>query len=92
MLFVQTIHPWGQALSDEDIIEALALLLSETDDRPGRQGRQEFEGQGRPVFNLDPDDLEQDRGYIGRQKSARQDFENVLGECKTTGYETKLVI
>ena len=78
----------GQDLSDDDIIEALALLLTETEDR---RGRQEFGGgQERPVFNLDLDDLELDRASAGRQLS-RQDFEDVQGTCTTTGYEVRCV-
>ena len=86
----------GQDLSDDDIIEALALLLTETEDRRGRQefgGGQEREfegGQERPVFNLDLDDLELDRASAGRQLS-RQDFEDVQGTCTTTGYEVRCV-
>ena len=78
----------GQDLSDDDIIEALALLLSETEDRRGRQ--EIGGGQERPVFNLDLDDLELDRASAGRQLS-RQDFEDVQGTCTTTGYEVRCV-
>ena len=84
----------GQELSDDEIIEALALLLSETEDgrQDIRRGRQEFAGsQERPVFNLDLDDLELDRASAGRQLS-RQDFEDALGTCTTTGYEVRLVV
>ena len=83
----------GQELSDDDIIEALALLLSETEDgQDRRRGRQEFAGgQQGPVFNLDLDDLELDRASAGRQLS-RQDFEDVLGKCTTTGYEVRFVV
>ena len=84
----------GQELSDDEIIEALALLLSETEDgrQDIRRGRQEFAGgQERPVFNLDLDDLELDRASEGRQLS-RQDFEDALGTCTTTGYEVRLVV
>ena len=83
----------GQDLSDDDIIEALALLLSETEDgQDRRRGRQEFAGgQERPVFNLELDDLELDRASAGRQLS-RQDFEDVLGKCTTTGYEVRFVV
>ena len=84
----------GQDLSDDDIIEALALLLSETEDgrQDLRRGRQEFAGgQERPVFNLDLDDLELDRASVGRLLS-RQDFEDVQGTCTTTGYEVRLVV
>ena len=76
-------------LSDDDIIEALAILLSEVDkdDVRIRQGRQ------RPVdFSFDDYDydseVESDRASLNRG-FGRQDFEEVLGKCETTGYEVR---
>ena len=66
-------------LSDDDIIEALAILLSEEVNREGRQHNSEdFER-----FDLSE---EEDRSRLSNQ-FARQDFEDVLGTCTTTGYE-----
>ena len=67
--------------SDDDIIEALAILLSEVeqDEVNQRNGRQQS------GFNFDEFDSEaaRSRGF------ARQDFEDVLGTCTTTGYEVR---
>ena len=65
-------------LSDDDIIEALAILLSEEVNREGRQNSEDFE-------RLDLSQ-EEDRSRLNNQ-FARQDFEDVLGTCTTTGYE-----
>ena len=79
-------------LSDDDIIKALAILLSESDTENVkiRQGRQ------RPVdFPFDDYDYdleeESDRASLNRA-FGRQDFEEVLGKCETTGYEVRYVL
>ena len=67
--------------SDDDIIEALAILLSEVeqDEVNQRNGRQQS------GFNFVEFDSEADRS----RGFARQDFEDVLGTCTTTGYEVR---
>ena len=66
-------------ISDDDILEALAILLSEEVEREARQN-----GEFEQFDDLDPE--EEERASLNRQL-ARQDFEDVLGTCTTTGYE-----
>ena len=85
-------------LSDDDIIEALAILLSEVDKESvlppesvrllpvTRNGRQNGEFGSFDEFGADEPEF--DRASGGRQL-ARQDFEEVLGTCTTTGYEVR---
>ena len=72
-------------LSDDEIIEALAILLSEVEDeesdsRRGRQG------------SFDYDYVEEEEAERSGRRDrvlGRQDFEDVLGQCTTTGYEVR---
>ena len=85
-------------LSDDDIIEALAILLSEVDKESvlppesvrllpvTRNGRQNGEFGSFDEFGVVEPEF--DRASGGRQL-ARQDFEEVLGTCTTTGYEVR---
>ena len=72
-------------LSDDEIIEALAILLSEVEDeesdsRRGRQGS----------FDYDyVEDEEAERSGRRDRVLGRQDFEDVLGQCTPTGYEVR---
>ena len=74
-------------LSDDEIIEALAILLSEVEDeesdsRRGRQGS----------FDYDYEEEEAERSGRRDRVLGRQDFEDVLGQCTTTGYEVRYLV
>ena len=61
-------------LSDEDILKALTILLSEADGLDRRSGvDRQREGRQRETRK--------------RDREGRQGFEGVLGNCETTGFE-----
>ena len=65
-------------LSDDDILKALTILLSEVEEveRP-REGR----GRERE---------QRERNEDERERKGRQGFQGVLGNCETTGFEVRM--
>ena len=83
----------GKELSDDDIIKALSILMSETEqDEPGakisRQNRQEFGNDFEDTSNEDSFEESDRQSIRGFSRGFGQPF-SPLEKCTTTGFETR---